>query len=109
VTDGLASPHEDRWRDAAKASGTGRIDDIERQDPDLVRAESPRLADAMLQMLAAVEDGRRALAVGHSPFLEAGVHALTGRVIEPLGKCEGVLLGHESERVIVEAEYRLER
>lgn len=108
VTEGLASPVEDRWRDAAKRSGTGRIDDIEREDRDLVDGEKMRLADAMLQMLAAVRDGQRALAVGHSPLLEAGVYALTRRVIEPLGKCEGVLLGHDGEQVTIEAERRLE-
>jgi broad specificity phosphatase PhoE len=108
VSDGLASPVEDRWRDAAKRSGTGRIDDIEREDTDLVETEKGRLADAMLQMLAAVQDGQTALAVGHSPFLEAGVYALTGRVIEPLGTCEGVVLAHDGERLTIEREHRLE-
>ena len=108
VTDGLASPLQDRWREAAQASGTGRIDDIEPRDPDLVSAEAPRLADAMLQMLAAIEDGRRALAVGHSPLLEAGVYGLTGHPLEPLGTCEGVLLAHDGERVTIERELRID-
>lgn len=108
VTQGLTSADEDRWRQAAKASETGRIDDIAKQDPTLVQDEAPRLADAMLQMLAAVQEGQRALAVGHGPFLEAGVYALTGTVVEPLGKCEGILLGHDGERVTVEREYRLD-
>lgn len=107
TTDGLTSPQEDRWRAAAEASGTGRIDHIEEADPGLVAEERPRLADAMLQMLAAVQDGQRALAVGHSPLLEAAVHALTGQVVEPLGKCEGVLLSHDGERLRVERELRL--
>lgn len=108
VTDGLTSPEEDRWREAAKRSETGRVDDIERTDPELLRSELPRLTDAALQMLAAIEDGQRALAIGHSPLLEAAVYGLTGRVLEPLGRCEGVLLGHDGERVTVEAESRLE-
>lgn len=107
VTEGLASPVEDRWRQAAKASETGRLDDIERQDPDLVEKEKRRLADAMLQMLAATSEDGRSLAVGHSPLLEAGVYGLTGQVVEPLGKCEGVLLVHDGERVTVAEEYRL--
>jgi hypothetical protein len=86
------------------ASGGRRL---RQQDPDLVREESPRLADAMLQMLAAVSEDGRSLAVGHSPLLEAGVYGLTGRVIEPLGKCEGVLVAHDGERVRLEEEYRL--
>lgn len=108
VTDGLISPHEERWREAGKRTGTWRVDDIEREDPELVGSELPRLADAVLQMLAAIQDGQRALAVGHSPFLEAAVYALTDVVLEPLGKCEGALLGSDGERVTVEAERRLE-
>lgn len=108
VTDGLASPLEDRWRTAAQASGTGRIDDIERRDRDLVAAETSRLADAMLQMLASIEDDRRALAVGHSPLLEAGVYGLTGRALDPLATCEGVLLAHDGERITIERELRVE-
>ncbi len=108
VTEGLASSAEDRWRNAARASGTGRIDDIEGQDPDLVAEEAPRLAGAMREMLAAVPEGGRGLAVGHSPFLEAGVYGLTGSVIEPLGKCEGVLLVEEGDAVRVANEYRRE-
>lgn len=107
VTEGLTSPLEDRWREAGARSETWRVDDIERTDPELVAEEKPRLADAMLQMLAAVEEGQRALGVGHSPFLEAGVYALTGRAVDPLGKCEGVLLGHDGDRVRVERELRL--
>jgi broad specificity phosphatase PhoE len=108
VTDALASPREDRWREAATASGTGRIDDIEQIDPELVAEEAPRMADALLQMLAAIQDDQRVLAVGHSPFLEAAVYRLTGHVLEPLGKCEGVLLSREDDRVHVERELRLE-
>ncbi|HUG87538.1 MAG TPA: histidine phosphatase family protein [Actinomycetota bacterium] len=108
VTDGLTSGEEGRWRETAILSETGRVDDIEREDPELVGSELPRLADAVLQMLAALRDGQRALAVGHSPFLEAAVYALTDVVLEPLRKCEGVLLGSDGERVTVEAERRLE-
>lgn len=107
VTQGLTSPHEERWREAGGRTETGRIDDIEREDPDLVRGELPRLADALLQIFAAIQEGQRALVVGHSPLLEAAVYALTGVVPEPLGKCEGILLGHDGERVTVEAERRL--
>jgi len=108
VTDWLTSPQEERWREIGKRSATWRVDDIEREDPELFGAEVPRLADAMLQMFAAIQDGQRALGIGHSPFLEAGVYGLTGVVLEPLGKCEGVLLGHDGDRVSIEAERRLE-
>lgn len=108
VTDGLGSPVEDRWREAATASGTGRVDDIERLDPGLVDEEKARLAEALRGMLAAVPEGGRGLAVGHSPFLEAGVYGLTGQVLEPLAKGEGVLLVQEGDEVRVAEELRLE-
>lgn len=108
ATEGLASAMEDRWREAAKASGTGRVDDIQKRAPALVAEESARLAQALREMLAAVPDGGRGLAVGHSPFLEAGVYGLTGTVLEPLGKCEGVLLVQDEAGARVEDEFRLE-
>ncbi|HEX6208535.1 MAG TPA: phosphoglycerate mutase family protein [Actinomycetota bacterium] len=107
VTEGLTSPEEKRWREAGERTGTWKVDDIEREDPELLRGELPRLADAILQMFAAIQDGQRALVVGHSPFLEAAVYALTGVVPEPLGKCEGILLAHDGERVTVEGDLRL--
>lgn len=53
VSEGLASPVEDRWRAAAKAAGSGRIDVVRDQDPGLVQDESRRLADAARGLLAA--------------------------------------------------------
>jgi hypothetical protein len=40
----------------------------------------------------ALPDGGRALVVGHSPTNEAAVLGLTGQVIGPMGKGEGVLI-----------------
>lgn len=108
VTDGLASPVEDRWRAAAKAAGTGRIDTVREQDPSLVDDESRRLGQAVRELLAAVPEGRRGLAVGHSPLIEAAVFGLTGQVIEPLRECEGVLLRDEDGPVRLAEEYRSE-
>jgi broad specificity phosphatase PhoE len=107
VDEGLASPVEDRWRKAAKAAGTGRIDAIRKHDPDLVDEESVRLAQAVRELLAAIPEGGRALAVGHSPLIEAAVYGLTGRVIEPLRECDGVLVEQDSDdRTTLAAEYR---
>jgi phosphohistidine phosphatase SixA len=36
--------------------------------------------------------GGRALVVGHSPTTEAAVLGLTGQVVTPMGKGEGILL-----------------
>lgn len=107
-SDGLASPVEDRWRSAAKTAGTGRIDAVEKVDPDLVEKESERLAQAARGLLADVPEGGRCLAIGHTPLVEAAVYGLTGEVIEPLAECEGVLVEEEDAEFRLAREYRLE-
>ena len=80
---------EDRWREAARAAGKGAdLDAVRAIDPDLVEKESVLLASALQQL----REGGRALVVGHSPTSEAAVLGLSGRVVPPLGKGNGVLL-----------------
>jgi broad specificity phosphatase PhoE len=104
--DGLASPVEDRWKAAAKAAGSSRIDDVAAHDPDLVAEESARLGAAVRELLVAVPGGARGLAVGHSPLIEAAVYGLTGDVIEPLAECEGILLEEDGGDILLTQEYR---
>jgi broad specificity phosphatase PhoE len=106
VSEGLGSPLEDRWRAAAKAAGTGRIDAIQAQDAELVDVESKRLGAAARELLASLPEEGRGLAVGHSPLIEAGVFGLTERVIEPLRECEGVLLEEDGGEISLASEYR---
>jgi broad specificity phosphatase PhoE len=106
VSEGLGSAMEDRWRAAAKAAGTGRVDAVRRQDPELVDEESQRLAGGVRELLAHVPEGGRGLAVGHSPLIEAAVLGLTGRVVDPLKECEGVLLEDHGDDVRLAGEYR---
>ena len=108
VSDGLGSPVEDRWRAAAKAAGTGRIDAVREQDPELVDQESSRLSEAVRQLLVEVPEDARGLAIGHSPLIEAAAFGLTGRVLEPLDECEGILLEDDGAQVLLATEYRLE-
>jgi broad specificity phosphatase PhoE len=108
VAEELASPVEDRWRAAAKAAGTGRIDLVREQDRDLVEDESRRLGEGVRRLLALIPEGGRGLAVGHSPLIEAAVFGLTGEVIEPLKECEGVAVEQDGEDVRVAAQYRRE-
>ena len=90
---GLRSSVEDRWRTAAKAAGKGAdLEEIRAIDPDLVEKESMLLGLALRGVFDALPDGGRALVVGHSPTNEAAVLGLTGTVIGPLGKGEGVLV-----------------
>jgi broad specificity phosphatase PhoE len=107
VSEGLGSPVEDRWRSAAKAASTGRIDAIREHDAELVDQESRRLGSAARDLLASLPGDGRALAVGHSPLIEAAVFDITQRVIEPLRECEGVLLEQDDDGQIgLASEYR---
>jgi phosphohistidine phosphatase SixA len=108
VVPGLSSDVEQRWRAAGRAAGSSRLSALRSQDPELVENESKRLADVLRDLLALVMENDRALAVGHSPLIEAAVLGLTGREIEPLRECEGVLLTEETGAFIVE-DLRLDR
>ncbi len=57
-----------------------------------VTEDSEVLADGLRRLFALLDDGERALAIGHSPTSEAAVFALTGVMVEPLGKGEGVVV-----------------
>lgn len=103
VVRGLRSTVEDRWREAAKAAGKGAdLEAIRAVDPDLVEKESVLLGTALRQVVQALPESGRALVVGHSPTNEAAVLGLTGTVVPPLGKGEGVLVVEEAGRYRVE-------
>jgi phosphohistidine phosphatase SixA len=100
---GLRSSVENRWRESAKAAGRGAdLDAIRAIDPDLVERESWLLGSALRQVVDALPEGGRALVVGHSPTNEAAVLGLTGQVIPPQGKGEGMLLIEASGNYRVE-------
>jgi broad specificity phosphatase PhoE len=103
VVPGLTTEVEPRWREAASAAGSSRIDAVRLEDPELVEAESKRLAGVVEEMFARVPDAGRALAVGHTPLIEAAALGLTGVVIDPLRECEGITVVREGE-----AAYRIE-
>ncbi|HEX8100029.1 MAG TPA: histidine phosphatase family protein [Actinomycetota bacterium] len=103
VIPGLRSEFEDRWRSAVTGAGSSRLDVVRRVDPRLVTEESARLGEVVRGLFDHVPDGGRALAVGHSPLIEAAVHGLLGVVIDPLGECEGVALIMDEN-----GEYRVE-
>jgi phosphohistidine phosphatase SixA len=93
---GLRSSVEDRWREAGRAAGEGAdLEQMRAVDPDLVEKESYLLGLALRRVVDALSDDGRALVVGHSPTNEAAVLGLTGQVILPLGKGEGVLVVEE--------------
>ena len=90
VEAGLRSAHEDRWREIAGEASAGDMDAFRQVDAAFVDAEAQSLGQALRRVLDGLDEGGRALVVGHSPTNEAAVLGLTGRVIGPLGKGEGV-------------------
>jgi broad specificity phosphatase PhoE len=92
VEPGLRSQREDEWRAAYAKAGKGDLASLRKADPDLVNADSTELAGGLRRLFDLLADDERALAIGHSPTLEAAVLGLTGEVIDPVGKGEGVVL-----------------
>jgi phosphohistidine phosphatase SixA len=100
---GLRSSVEDRWREAARAAGTGAdLEAMRAVDPDLVEKESRVLGSALRQVMEGLPEGGRALVVGHSPTNEAAVLGLTGLAVQPSGKGEGIMVVEDAGRYRVE-------
>lgn len=92
VEPALRSTMEERWRSAYRAAGAGDIESLQAADPELVDLDSERLAAGLRRIFDRLEDGQRALAVGHSPTNEAAVFGLTGTIVGPMGKGDGVVV-----------------
>lgn len=100
---GLRSSVEERWRDAARSAGKGAdLEAMRVVDPELVEKESQMLGLALRQVINDLPDGGRALVVGHSPTHEAAVLGLTGVLVPPLSKGQGVLLTEHEGTLTVE-------
>lgn len=50
------------------------------------------MAAGLRSLLERVPEGGRGLAFGHTPLIERAALGLTGREIEPLAECEGILV-----------------
>jgi hypothetical protein len=103
VEPGLRSEQEDRWRQAYQRAGSAELEALRAADPELVAEDSARLGAALGRVLGRLDEGERALAVGHSPTNEAAVLGLTGQVVAPLAKGAGVLVTADGGRFQVEA------
>lgn len=103
VEPGLRSRREDDWRAAYSKAGKGDLDSLRVANPDLVSEDSAELAEGLRRLFGRLEDGEWAMAIGHSPTSEAAVLGLTGEVIAPLGKGEGVVLTAEDQVFGVES------
>ena len=102
IEPGLRSEREDRWREAYRKAGSGRLTDLRSADPDLVESDSRALGEALGRILERLDDGETALVVGHSPTNEAAVLGLTGEIVEPISKGSGVLLSADADGFRIE-------
>lgn len=102
VEPGLRSDAEDRWREVAGQADGADLAAFQEVDAAFVTAEAEALGDALRRVVDALDDGGRALVVGHSPTNEAAVFGLTGQVVPPLGKGAGVLVVVDGESFAVE-------
>ena len=103
VEEGLRSKVEHRWKAAYQDAGSGEIQALRAADPELVEEDSATLGSALRQVLGRLPDGGRALVVGHSPTNEAAVLGLTGEVVPPMSKGDGVLVVEEDDRFRIES------
>ena len=103
VEPGLRSEVEDAWRAAYRQAGSGELAALRDADPELVAEDSERLGAALHRVLDALQNGGRALVVGHSPTNEAAILGLTGQIVPPLAKGAGVVLVATDEGYEVDA------
>jgi broad specificity phosphatase PhoE len=90
VEPGLRSAHEARWIELIGEAGGDDLAAVRALDPDFVASEARALSDVLRRVFDALGDGEAAIVVGHSPTNEAAVLGLTGQVVAPLAKGQGV-------------------
>jgi broad specificity phosphatase PhoE len=92
VDEGLRSDDEDRWRAIAGEADGKDLSAFRAIDADFVESEARQLGSALRRVLDRLDDGQRALLVGHGPTNEAAVYGLTGREIAPMDKGTGAVI-----------------
>lgn len=102
VEEGLRSEVEDRWKAAYRDAGSGDLESLRTADPVLVEQDSAVLGAALRRVLGRLPDGGRCLVVGHSPTNEAAVLGLTGEIVPPMSKGDGVVVVEDGDRFRVE-------
>jgi phosphohistidine phosphatase SixA len=66
------------------------------------------LAAGLRALLVELDDGDRALAISHTPFVERAAFGLTGREVEPMRELEGILITQDDDGSISIQELRRE-
>jgi phosphohistidine phosphatase SixA len=65
------------------------------------------MAAGIRTLLERIPEGGRGIAFSHTPLIERGTFALTGREIEPLGECEGIFVTRHDDGSFTVGELRL--
>ena len=65
------------------------------------------MASGVRALLDRVPDEGRGLAISHTPLVERACLGLTGREIEPLGECEGILVTRNDDGSLEVEELRI--
>jgi phosphohistidine phosphatase SixA len=60
------------------------------------------MAAGVRALLDQLPDGGRGLAISHTPLVERAAFGLTGREIDPLAECEGILVTRRGNTIEVE-------
>jgi phosphohistidine phosphatase SixA len=66
------------------------------------------LAAGLRSLLAELDDGDRALAVSHTPFVERAALGLTGNEVDPMRELEGILITQADDGSVTVEELRLD-
>ena len=103
VDTGFRSTVEEQWFEAARRAEGKDLVSFRKIDPDLVEKDSAVLGAALRAVFDSLQEGGRALVVGHSPTTEAAVFGLTGQVVAPIAKGAGVVVIEESGQLRVES------
>ena len=64
------------------------------------------VAKGLRALLDELPDGGRALAISHTPFVERAALGLTGREVEPMGECDGIMITLNDDGAITIEELR---
>lgn len=74
---------------------------------DMTGGAPESLATGLRSLLAELDDGDRALAISHTPFVERAAFGLTGDEVEPMRELEGILITQADDGSISVEELRL--
>jgi phosphohistidine phosphatase SixA len=66
------------------------------------------MAAGIEELLRRIPEGGRGLAVSHTPFVERAALGLTGRDIDPIAECEGLLITRHDDGSLEVLELRLD-